>query len=176
MPTPVDLFVFWTVRLAVALYLTSLVFRLSARNRPRWLAIARAAWTAGFIAFLIHVASAFHFVHHWSHAEAYAATAQQTQAVTGLNWGGGIYANYLFTLIWGGDVAWSWFHPARYLSRSKFIEYVVQCYLAFITFNATVIFGHGLIRWAGAAGFVVFGWVLWCGIDHERNGSKLHGI
>jgi hypothetical protein len=156
-----DLLVFWTVRLAVALYMASLALRLSSRNHPQRMAFARAAWTCGLIAFLIHVGSAFHFVHHWSHAEAFEATARQTQSTTGLTWGGGIYANYLFTLLWTFDAAWWLLRPANYLSRSILIESIIQAYLAFITFNATVVFGHGMTRWAGVAGFVGLGWMWW---------------
>ena len=164
-----ELLVFWTVRLAVALYLASLALRLSARHRPRRLTFARAAWTCGFFAFLIHVGSAFHFVHHWSHAEAYEATARQTQAATGLNWGGGLYANYLFALVWGCDVAWWQLRPANYLSRPMLIETIVQGYLAFIVFNATVVFGQGGVRWVGGVGFVGLGWVLRCKLSGGRN-------
>ena len=163
-----DLLVFWTVRLAVALYMTSLALRLSAGDRPRWLMFARIAWTVGFIAFLIHVASAFHFIHRWSHAEAYEATAGQTQSATGLNWGGGLYANYAFALVWAFDLAWWWLRPSSYLSRSILTESIVQGYLAFITFNATVVFGHEVTRWAGVMGFVVLGWIWWCGRSNGR--------
>lgn len=157
-----ELLVFGSVRVAVALYLIALALRLSARHRRRWPELARAAWTGGFFAFLVHVAAAFHFVHQWSHAEAYEATAQQTQAAIGLTWGGGIYANYLFALVWGCDVAWWWMRPTKYLTRSMVVEWVVQSYLAFIVFNATVVFGGGVTRWAGLAGFVGLGWMLWC--------------
>jgi len=44
----------------------------------------RVWWTAGCLLLFVHVACAFHFVHHWSHREAYEATAQQTAALTGL--------------------------------------------------------------------------------------------
>src|SRR5262245_16773213 len=127
-----ELLVFWTVRLAVALYMAALALRLAARRRQRWLDVARAVWTCGFILFLVHVAAAFHFVHHWSHADAYEATARQTNELTGLNWGGGIYANYLFSLMWGLDFAWWWLRPRGYLTRSVLIESIVQGYLAFI--------------------------------------------
>ena len=96
----------WTVRLAVALYFTALVVRVkfpsveSCQVRARW------AWTAGFVIFLVHVLCAFHFFHHWSHDAAYLDTAQKTAAMTGWNWGGGLYLNYLFALIWGIDVLW----------------------------------------------------------------------
>ena len=63
--------VLWTVRIAVALYMIALALRMSKRGRLGRMKLARVAWTLGYIAFMIHVASAFHFYHHWSHAEAW---------------------------------------------------------------------------------------------------------
>jgi len=70
--------------------------------------------------------------------------------VTGLDWGGGLYLNYLFALVWGVDACWWWRNAAGYAARSHVIEWIVQVFLAFMAFNATVVFGHGPIRWAGA--------------------------
>src|SRR5262245_7595850 len=154
--------VLWTVRVSVALYLVSLALRMNANRQGRPLDRARLAWTFGYIAFLTHVALAFHFHHHWSHAEAWESTAKQTEAVTGLAWGGGIYANYLFILVWGLDVAWWWVWPDSYRARSTIVEWVIQGYLAFIVFNATVVFGSGATRWFALAGFAGLGYLLWC--------------
>jgi hypothetical protein len=142
-----ELLVRWTVRLALACYFAAVLLRLSERHRP-----ARNPWTAGCVAFLLHVATAFQFVHHWSHAEAYADTARQTADLIGLDWGGGLYFNYLFAAVWLADVAWWWLNPNSYLTRPCWVEWLVQGYLAFIAFNATVVFGHGAIRWFGLAG------------------------
>src|SRR5882724_4027554 len=128
----------WTVRAALALYVLALILRAIARPRP-----ARLFWTGGFAAFLIHVACAFHFYHHWSHAAAYQDTAQKTAAATGLDWGGGLYLNYLFALVWGVDVFWWWCNAASYTARARIVEWSVQGFLAFMAFNATVVFGHG---------------------------------
>jgi len=95
-----DLLTRWTVRLAVALYLVSLLLRLRAGGRHARLAAARLSWTGGCFAFLAHVAAAFHFAHHWSHGAALAATAERTAEVVGWHWGGGLYANYAFALVW----------------------------------------------------------------------------
>jgi hypothetical protein len=141
----------WTVRAAVVLYALGLAHRASARGHKHWLGWARLAWTLGFAAFLLHVACAFHFYHHWSHAAAYEATARQTADVTGLAWGGGLYANYLFALIWGADACWWWGAPAVYAARPRWLEWAVQGFLAFIAFNATVVFAAGPVRWLGLA-------------------------
>src|SRR5579862_2549129 len=92
----------WTVRVAVVLYVASLATR---GYSPHW---SRVAWTVGCLTYLLHVVCAFEYYHHWSHDEAYAFTAQQTATVVGLDWGGGLYLNYAFTLVWLADVVWWW--------------------------------------------------------------------
>lgn len=132
----------WTVRLALILYALALALRWSARGR-----LARMAWTAGCLAFVLHVLCAFHFSHHWSHADAHAVTAQRTADVIGWHWGGGLYANYVFTLIWLADgVSW-WCGRRSYESRSRVIEWSVHIFLAFMVFNAAVVFAEGPTRW-----------------------------
>jgi hypothetical protein len=150
-----DLLTRWTIRIALALYVATLLLRLTSSGHMRRLQLARLAWTAGCIAFLIHIACAFHFVHHWSHAAAYADTARQTADVVGWNWGGGLYFNYLFGLVWIADVFWWWVDADSYLTRSRWIEWLVQGSLAFIAFNSTVVFGVGSIRWVGLAATVL---------------------
>ena len=140
----------WTVRAALALYVVALILRAtSPRRRSTW---SRLAWTLGCLAFLLHVLCALHFVHHWSHEAAYEETARRTAEVVGFAWGGGLFANYLFTLLWMADVCWWWWDAAGYLLRPRVVEWVVQGFLGFMAFNATVVFGVGAIRWAGLAG------------------------
>jgi uncharacterized membrane protein len=160
-----DLLIRLAVHVALAFYVAGVLFRLSKRNRP-----ARFLWTAGCVAFLLHVAAAFHFVHHWSHDAAYAETARQTNEVVGLNWGGGIYFNYLFAAVWLGDVIWWWHNPATYLARPRWIEWLVQGFLAFIVFNATVVFGHGPIRWAGLGATVLI-IAFWVAVGFSRRNT-----
>src|SRR5262245_10761780 len=98
-----ELTTLWTVRLALALYVLALALRIGAWKRPRP-DLARLSWTVGCLAFLLHVGCAFQFYHHWSHRAAYEATARQTAEVVGLDWGGGLYANYAFAAVWVADV------------------------------------------------------------------------
>ncbi|HEY7312912.1 MAG TPA: hypothetical protein VH643_26345 [Gemmataceae bacterium] len=137
----------WTVRLALALYALGLVLRWSARGRRSRLAAARLAWSAGCLAFLLHVLYAFQFYHHWSHADAYAVTAQRTAAVVGWDWGGGVYANYAFAVVWLADVVWWWRGLTSYAARPRSVEWSVQAFLAFMVFNAAVVFAEGVTRW-----------------------------
>jgi hypothetical protein len=117
---------------------------------------ARLAWTAACVFYLAHVAAAFQFQHHWSHAAAYAATARQTAEVFGIDWGGGLYFNYIFTMVWVVDATWWWRAGIeRYRARRPWIARAVQWFFAFMFFNATVVFGSPPIRWFGLASILV---------------------
>ncbi|WP_395737600.1 hypothetical protein [Prosthecobacter sp.] len=111
-------------------------------------------WTAACLLLMVHVACAFQFVHHWSHRAAFKATAQQTAAVTGFDSGSGVWVNYAVLSMWLLDVGWWWLAPARHSSRSRSLERLLQGFLAFVWFNATVVFGHGITRWLGALAFL----------------------
>ncbi|HZZ77932.1 MAG TPA: hypothetical protein VFE62_05415 [Gemmataceae bacterium] len=131
----------WTVRLAMLLFVASLAIR---RGTPRW---GRIAWTVGCGFYLLHVGAAFAYYHHWSQEEAYAFTACQTAAVVGLDWGGGLYVNYLFTIVWLADVCWWWTD----LPRPRWLDWAIIAFMGFIAFNATVVFATGFSRWFGIA-------------------------
>ncbi|HLJ94657.1 MAG TPA: hypothetical protein VKU02_15835 [Gemmataceae bacterium] len=141
----------WSAILALALYVVGLTFLIDAKEIRARLAWARRAWTAGCLLFLVHVACAFQFYHHWSHGLAYAVTAQQTAEVVGVAWGGGLYANYVFTLVWAAEVIWWWGGLDRYGSQPRILKWAVQGFLGFMAFNATVVFGTGTARWLGVA-------------------------
>jgi hypothetical protein len=157
----------WTVRLALAAYVTVIAQRIRTksaigvstpvRSIPAALdstageRIQRWLWTLGCLLSWAHVVSAFAFYHHWSHDDAYAHTARETAAMAGIDWGGGIYFNYLFLLLWTFDVAWSWTFPAAYRARPRIYLVFLDGYLAFMVFNATVVFGRGAVRYLGIA-------------------------
>jgi hypothetical protein len=109
--------------------------------------VSRWLWTWAWLSYVIHVVCAFHFFHHWSHADAVRHTAE----VSGF--GPGIYASYFFTLIWGIDVAAWWSLPRWYARRASWIDCMLHAFMLFMVFNATVVFETGLIRWAGVALF-----------------------
>jgi hypothetical protein len=139
----------WTVRLAMALYVASLASR---GFSPRW---SRIDWTVGCVVYLLHVACAFEYYHHWSNAEAYASTARQTAETVGIDWGGGLYVNYAFTLVWLADVCWWWGAASSYLARPRWVDWAVNGFMGFIAFNATVVFATGFSRWFGVAACVL---------------------
>jgi hypothetical protein len=64
-------------------------------------------------------------------------------------WGGGLYANYAFGLLWAADASWWWLQPDGYRRRPDGLEAAVQGFLGFMAFNATVVFGAGAVRWDG---------------------------
>lgn len=159
-----DLATRWTVRVALAGYFFGA--GLSTRSAsPARRKMGRAAWTLGCVCYLAHVACAFHFFHHWSHAAAVERTAEQTALVTGWRWGGGVYVNYAFTAIWLADTIARWLpwpdgksQPATQVCNGVatalpwWPEAAVQAFMWFIVFNAAVVFGHGMVRWFGLAG------------------------
>jgi len=74
----------WTIRLALICYAAVLAGEIAAPQVARRSWLARLVWTIGCVLFLGHVACAFQFYHHWSHAEAYVNTAERTGEMIGL--------------------------------------------------------------------------------------------
>jgi hypothetical protein len=148
-------FIHWSARITFLLYAASLAAWFIGRPRP-----ARMAWTFGFCLYLTHVAAAFHFRHHWSHDAAYEETARQTAELFGVRWGGGLYCNYAFTAVWAFDVIWIWWSADTYHRRPRWIAMTIQCFMAFMFFNATVIFVSGWVRWLSLLVIIALG-ILW---------------
>jgi len=136
-----------TVWISLAGYAIALIIFLQSKGRLKWDAFARLLWTTGCIAMLAHAVSAFHFHHHWSHTAAFNETARQTAKVYGLNWGGGIFINYILIIGWILDVIWWWRGLTIYRNRSKIFSIAWHVFLFFIFFNATVVFEDGILRW-----------------------------
>ncbi|MBI5758776.1 MAG: hypothetical protein HZA46_09680 [Planctomycetales bacterium] len=158
-----DLLIRWTIRLSLAAYVGRLGLRIvnpGSDHAGPW-RIARGLWSAGCVLSWLHVVAAFHFEHHWSQTAAWEQTARETAAVIGLNWGGGIFFNYAFLLAWAFDTGWWWLSPGTYARRPNALSWLIDGYLAFIAFNATVVFKTGWLRWVAVAvsvGLLVAGW------------------
>ncbi len=155
--TSVELILRWSVRLAVGCYFARVLLDV---RRPlpsevgptrTW---ARRFWTIGCLLYLVHVIAAFGGVHHWSHAQAYRHTAMTTAATTGIAWGGGLYVNYAFSLVWMVDVAAWWIRGVDFPYRHVVYSRAVQSLFAFMMINATVVFGPRF--WIPLAVFVAF--------------------
>jgi len=114
---------------------------------------ARLFWSLACMAYLVHVAAAFHFYHHWSHQHAFDHTAE------GGGFGEAIYISYAFTAAWPIDVLWVWMAPSNQ-ARVLWLHRLMHLFVAFMLFNGAVIFAHGFSRVLGIA---VFGYLalLW---------------
>lgn len=137
--------VYWTIGAFLLLRLQPGDWLSSHKRREE----AALFWLLGFLAMVWHVGMAFHLLHGWSHAAAFAHT-ERTSGV-----GEGIFVNYAFVLLWGADVLWLLLHPASYARRPRWVGWPLHGFLAFVTFNATVIYGTGLARWLGIAAFTL---------------------
>jgi hypothetical protein len=114
-------------------------------SRQQFRAIARSmrwAYTIGCIVCMLHVVTAFHLGHGWSHQAAY----EHTERASGYGWG--IFVNYLFVAVWIAEMAWSWVDLDCYLNRPPWVSWLVIGFMGFVIFNAAVVFGSGAIRWA----------------------------
>jgi hypothetical protein len=122
---------------------------------------SRTFWTIGAVLATIHSAAALEVFHGWSHDAALVATARQTLAVTGIDWGGGLYFNYAFVVVWLVDVLWWWIAPRSYESRLPAIGALVRGFLFVMFLNGAVIFADGWMRVLGvlSVGLVSITWL-----------------
>jgi hypothetical protein len=154
----------WTIWVALLGYAVGAAGLLVARREPRWSSLARLAWTAGCIAYLGHVYSAFQFYHDWSHSSAFEETARQTRETVGLEVGEGLFVSYFFTLVWVSDVIWWWLAGAQnYHRRPRALTIALHAFFFFIVFNATVVFEAGVARGLGlvlCSGLALLWWTV----------------
>lgn len=166
-----DILVRWTARIVVVCYLLRCWndYRSSkAGNIEANAEISRWWWTAGCVIFLMHIFSAFAFVHDFSHAAAYEHTAERTAAVIDFRWGGGIYVNHAFALFWVIDAVLWWSYGTPWAYRSKVWYWSVQGIFAFMFINATLIFGP--IHWIWVSGLL--GLLVCSRISTERSAES----
>ncbi len=162
--------VHWSIRAALVCYVVVLAGNLAAGNsaagnsaagrQARWRRAAKWIWLAGCLLFLGHVAAAFHFYHHWSHAHAVAETARQTKAVIGWEFGEGLYFSYLFAIVWAVDALWWLARGEAYYERSRRITIALHAYMLFIGLNGAMVFESGVTRTYGFAACAVLGVLL----------------
>lgn len=141
----------WSVWLAIACFPAGALGQALARwGSPEGTRLARWVWTLGAVAFMVHVAAAFHLVYGWSHSAALQETARQTAELTGWRSGAGLYLNYLFLALWLFEVGWWWVRPAGYARRPPAVALGAQAFQVFMVLNGAVVFGHGPVRWLGS--------------------------
>lgn len=161
----------WAIRLtafaAFAGYVGALA-KWQGRRQPSAWPSALSLWSLGLVAFFAHFVCAFHFEHDWSHTKALAATAKQTAERTGTETGVGLYLNYAFTLVWLADCVW--WHRAKHSheERPAWLGGTIHGYMAFMWFNATVVFGAPLGQALGGIAFAGLGG--WLFLQKQRRG------
>jgi hypothetical protein len=152
-PTLADDLTRYTARVALLFWFAASVVML-VLEPAEWAAVgrgrlARCCWSLAWLGYVIHLGVAFHYYHHWSHA----AAVRHVQEASGF--GEGIFVSHAFTLFWTLDmVAW-WLRPSRYAARSPWFDRLLHGFMAFMVFNASVVYEQGFIRWAGLTAFAV---------------------
>jgi len=151
--------VYGTIWIALVLFAAGEVGRRGWRDGR-----APASWTwtasaAGAAIAAVHIVLAMG-THDWSYEAAALATAQRTEAVYGLNWGGGVVVNYAFVAVWIADLAaWrSWRHA--YVAAPRAVVWTLRSFYLVIVANAAIVFAAPSRRLFGAAivGVLVFSW------------------
>jgi hypothetical protein len=138
----VEIAVFYTIAAAVLCWGAGEAYR------------SRLLWSVGAILALLHSVAAFVVVYGGSHDTARAETTRQTAALTGVEFAGGIYINYLFLIVWLSDAAWWWLAPSSYRSRPRALELAIRGFILFVIVNGAVVFADG---WARVVGLVALG-------------------
>lgn len=111
----------------------------------------RWSWFGAGLCTLVHILASYDLVHGWSHQSVLKQTGDESFAVVGLRVPWGVYANFVFAAILTGySVA-----MIRIQARIARIDWWIFLFLAFIVFNAMIVFKTGPIRWAGLAAFSV---------------------
>lgn len=136
--------------LAIAIYVLSLILELRQSNAPT----RRVVWALGAICLTAHILWTILVVHHASLHEAYAHTAQKTQAFIGIPVGEGLYVNFAMLGLWSLDaVAWC-LAPGWDRFRRKFV-WPMHVTFSFLFLNAAIVFASPLGRMFGIAALLV---------------------
>ena len=138
-----------TIWIALCLFAAGSFARARMGDRTAAQAWPWLAWIAGITLCAIHFALAFHVRHDWSQEAAVRATAQQTASMFGLDWGGGVYVNYVFLAAWAAD-AWHWRQGRGVLATPR-AQLLLRVFYVVIILNAAVIFAGGWRRLVGLA-------------------------
>lgn len=129
----------WTARLTVFGYLV----RIAGERFPLRIGepARRWAWTLGGLTCVAHIVCTFEFAHDWSHTAAWNHTDLRMRELLGWGWGGGVWVNYVFTLVWLADIAWWWNDPTGHRTKHRWWHVALHTLFGVVIFNATVVFG-----------------------------------
>lgn len=143
------LLIAWSIRISMLLLVATMFGWLLVRDQGRARLTLNTLWSLGFVCFLVHVLASFHFVHHWSHHAAYVATAKETRELMGVEFGGGVYFNYVFIAAWAVHLWFSWSPAVRHRRLANTLSQLCLLYMLFIAFNGIVVFKSGWLRAVG---------------------------
>lgn len=121
---------------------------LTGAPEPRW---AWPLWFAGALLCIVHTVAVLDVRYAWDHDAAVRATGAQTNAVYGLDWGGGIYVNYLFIAAWFGEAVWWRLDRLGYFAQPRAMRMALRSFYLVVLLNATVIFAAPIRRAFGVA-------------------------
>ena len=122
-------------------------------------------WATAAAFQLLHVAIAFHSAHGWSHAAAF----EHTRKIGGF--GEGVFVNYAFTLLWCVDAIWLCCDFENYRHRPRWLSWAIHGFMAFIVFNAAVVFGS----WTARGVFAIGTAIVWYAMSARRGETKTYG-
>jgi hypothetical protein len=150
---------FATVWLALALFVIGEAGKLSASRERSSRGWAWTIWTAGALLLALHILVALWVRHGWSHLSAVVSVREQTRTVYGLDWGGGVWVNYLFVTVWLVESAWWFAAPRSYFTRSRAAIVLTRAFYLLVLVNAAIVFAAPSRRPAGALLTLVLLWI-----------------
>lgn len=109
-------------------------------DRRRVLPATRFHWALACVLLWVHIAVAFHLGHGWSHQAAW----EHTRQVGG--YGDGIFVNYAVAVVWLIDAVWALVAFDSYRARPGWLHWSIHGFLAFVVFNAAVVFASQEVR------------------------------
>ncbi|MEE2935405.1 MAG: hypothetical protein VYA84_05355 [Planctomycetota bacterium] len=111
------------------------------------------SWLHGSLAMWLHILGSYAIAYHWSHTEALLATAEESERVTGISAGWGVYVNFCFASAWT-------LYSARLAlggTWNRGIDWLIFAFTAGTVSMATIVFETGLARVASCLGFAILG-------------------
>lgn len=138
-----------------------------AQKYGRWARLGiRFSWAFACALCLLHIAIAFHLGHGWSHEAAWEHTRQAG------GYGDGIFVNYAFALVWLLDALWLCLAFDAYFARPRWLHWAIHGFLAFVVFNAAVVFGSlgSRARFVGCVLLAM--WLTWAYHFHKRREAE----
>lgn len=128
----------WLTSLSIQLAMAAWCAAVVLAEHPRR---ARAVWTGAFVAYLVHIVSAYASVYGWSHRVAWEMTASDTERVVGWRSGIGLVVNYAFAAALAIDLVRQW--------RGRPASPWIVAFVVFMIFNGAVVFAEGSTPWFG---------------------------